>query len=198
VERDRLLIQTRNRCMGIEGLLVRPQNIFQLCDIFFIEFGRGRDAGHPAPPAQIPTSGIMEMARIRPNPTQFFPWCRTTLPTFASNWSNSHLSGASVKSILNQGQLRQHPKWPNFRSALVLKLVNEFRVNGTALEFRIGTNESIRDYSTGWVQRWPAMAREVLHSTYSGARYAPINDDGNLALFCGVGGFSTCEPGEGN
>src|SRR5580704_14029402 len=70
VERDRLLIQTRNRCMGIEGLLVRPQNIFQLCDIFFIEFGRGRDAGHPAPPAQIPTSGIMEMARIRPNPTQ--------------------------------------------------------------------------------------------------------------------------------
>jgi hypothetical protein len=44
-------------------LVIRPfvylQDVFHLGDVFFIEVGhrRGRDAGLPAPPAQIPTSG---------------------------------------------------------------------------------------------------------------------------------------------
>jgi hypothetical protein len=60
VERNGLLIQTYNRFRGLVGFLVERQNIFHLGDVSVIEFchGRGRDAGYPAPPAQIPTSGI--------------------------------------------------------------------------------------------------------------------------------------------
>src|SRR5271157_4617166 len=59
MQRDRLLIQAHHRLLWIAGLFVRLQYIFHLRDVVFIEFGhgRGRDAGHPAPPARIPTSG---------------------------------------------------------------------------------------------------------------------------------------------
>ena len=59
MQRDRLFVQTHNRFLGIVRRLVSRQDVLHLRDIFFIEIGpgRGRDAGHPAPPAQIPTSG---------------------------------------------------------------------------------------------------------------------------------------------
>jgi uncharacterized protein (TIGR03437 family) len=122
----------------------------------------------------------------------------TSSLTFAHNWSNNHNSGASVGTVFAQGQLYQDPNWPNFRSALVLKLVNELGVNGTASEFHVGTNENSSDYFTGWVQGSPAVAGTVSHNTYNNARYTPVNDDGNPELFCGAGGVSTCDPGAGN
>ena len=59
VERDRLLVQTDYGLLGIVWLFIRFQHILHLGDEVFIEVGhgRGRDAGRPAPPAQIPTGG---------------------------------------------------------------------------------------------------------------------------------------------
>jgi hypothetical protein len=56
---NRFLIQTHDRLLGIIGFLIRLQNIFHFGDVLVIEFryGCGRDAGCPAPPAQIPTCG---------------------------------------------------------------------------------------------------------------------------------------------
>jgi hypothetical protein len=44
---------------GVIRPLVYFQDVFHLGDVVVIQFGhcRGRDAGLPAPPAQIPTSG---------------------------------------------------------------------------------------------------------------------------------------------
>ena len=39
VQRDRLLIQTYHRLVGIVGLFVRLQNVFHLGDVGVIEFG---------------------------------------------------------------------------------------------------------------------------------------------------------------
>jgi hypothetical protein len=45
--------------LGIVWFFIRFQNVLHLVDVILSEFGhgRGRDAGRPAPPAQIPTSG---------------------------------------------------------------------------------------------------------------------------------------------
>ena len=60
VQRDRFLIQANDGLGRIIGLLIDAQRILHLFDVFRSQFGhgRGRDAGDPAPPAQIPTSGI--------------------------------------------------------------------------------------------------------------------------------------------
>jgi hypothetical protein len=60
MERDRLLIQADDGFGSIVRLLIHFQNVFHLFDVLGVELrnGRGRDAGHPAPPAQIPTGGI--------------------------------------------------------------------------------------------------------------------------------------------
>jgi len=59
VQGDRLLIQADYRFLLVIRPFVYLQDVFHLGDVFFIEVGhrRGRDAGLPAPPAQIPTSG---------------------------------------------------------------------------------------------------------------------------------------------
>ena len=56
---DRLLVQTDHRLLRVVRPFVHLQHVFHLGDIVVIEVGhrRGRDAGLPAPPAQIPTSG---------------------------------------------------------------------------------------------------------------------------------------------
>jgi hypothetical protein len=43
----------------IIGLLVDGQHVFHLLDVRLVQlgYGRGRDAGRPTPPAQIPTGG---------------------------------------------------------------------------------------------------------------------------------------------
>lgn len=42
-----------------ERLFVGFENVLHASDVLLVQFphGRGRDAGHPAPPAQIPTCG---------------------------------------------------------------------------------------------------------------------------------------------
>jgi len=59
VQRDWLLIHTHHRFLGIVGLFIGLKHVFHLGDVLIIEFGhgRGRDAGRPTPPAQIPTGG---------------------------------------------------------------------------------------------------------------------------------------------
>ena len=59
VQGDRLLIQTDYRLLRVIRPLVQFQDVFHLGDVIFIQIShrRGRDAGLPAPPAQIPTSG---------------------------------------------------------------------------------------------------------------------------------------------
>ncbi len=59
VQRDRFLVQAEHRLLGIVGLFIRLQHVLHLDDVVFSEVGhgRGRDAGRPAPPAQIPTGG---------------------------------------------------------------------------------------------------------------------------------------------
>jgi len=54
------LVQAYYRLLWIIGAFINLQDVFHLVDVFVIEVGdgRGRDAGYPAPPAQIPTSGI--------------------------------------------------------------------------------------------------------------------------------------------
>ena len=56
---DRLLVQADHRVCSIVRPFVGFQHVLHLGDVLFIEFGhgRGRDAGRPAPPAQIPTGG---------------------------------------------------------------------------------------------------------------------------------------------
>ena len=56
----RLFVQTDNWLLRIKRALINLQNALHLIDVLVIEvgYGRGRDAGYPAPPAQIPTSGI--------------------------------------------------------------------------------------------------------------------------------------------
>jgi hypothetical protein len=56
---DRLFVHTDHRLQRIVRPFIHLQNVFHLGDIVIIEIGhrRGRDAGLPAPPAQIPTSG---------------------------------------------------------------------------------------------------------------------------------------------
>ena len=60
VQRHRFLIQADYRLAGIVRPLIRFQHILHLGNVLLIEVGhgRGRDVGRPAPPAQIPTSGI--------------------------------------------------------------------------------------------------------------------------------------------
>jgi hypothetical protein len=59
MERDGLLIQAKHWFRWILRSFVKLQQVLHPGYILFIEFGngRGRDTGHPAPPAQIPTSG---------------------------------------------------------------------------------------------------------------------------------------------
>ncbi len=54
-----LLVQAYYRLLWIRGAFINLQNVFHLADVFVSEVGdgRGRDAGRPAPPAQIPTGG---------------------------------------------------------------------------------------------------------------------------------------------
>ena len=59
MERHWLFVHTNHWFCGVIRSLVDFQNIFHAFDIVVVKFGygRGRDAGHPAPPAQIPTGG---------------------------------------------------------------------------------------------------------------------------------------------
>jgi hypothetical protein len=60
VQGDRLLIEADYGLPRIIRPLIDFQDVLHFGDIVFIEFrhGRGRDAGRPAPPAQILTGGI--------------------------------------------------------------------------------------------------------------------------------------------
>jgi len=55
----RLFVQAYHRLLWIIGAFINLQDVFHLVDVFVIEVGdgRGRDAGRPTPPAQIPTGG---------------------------------------------------------------------------------------------------------------------------------------------
>src|SRR5258708_2205402 len=59
MRRNRLLIQTRYGLLRIVWPFIRLQGVLHIGNVVFIEVGhgRGRDAGYPAPPAQIPTGG---------------------------------------------------------------------------------------------------------------------------------------------
>jgi hypothetical protein len=59
VQRHRFLINANHRRSDIQRPFVCCQDVFHFGDVLTIEFGhgRGRDAGYPAPPAQIPTGG---------------------------------------------------------------------------------------------------------------------------------------------
>jgi hypothetical protein len=54
-----LSIDANHRFLLREWLFIHGQHFLHAPDVFLIQLrhGRGRDAGHPAPPAQIPTSG---------------------------------------------------------------------------------------------------------------------------------------------
>ena len=55
----RLLVQAYHRFLRIVWAFISLQDVFHLLDVLVSEVGdgRGRDAGRPTPPAQIPTGG---------------------------------------------------------------------------------------------------------------------------------------------
>ena len=59
MQRNRLLIQAHHGLLRIVWLFIRFQGVLHSGNVVFIEVGhgRGRDAGRPTPPAQIPTGG---------------------------------------------------------------------------------------------------------------------------------------------
>jgi len=59
MQRNRFLIQTHYGLLRIVWPFIRLQGVLHIGNVVFIEVGhgRGRDAGRPTPPAQIPTGG---------------------------------------------------------------------------------------------------------------------------------------------
>ena len=59
VQGHRLLVPAYHRLLRIVWAFISLQDVFHLVDVLVSEVGdgRGRDAGRPTPPAQIPTGG---------------------------------------------------------------------------------------------------------------------------------------------
>ena len=66
MQSDWLFVETNHRFDRIVGLLVRLQQVLHFADVLVIQFGhgRGRDAGHPAPPHRSPRAALPHEALI--------------------------------------------------------------------------------------------------------------------------------------